>query len=64
MSLADASQDFFGNSNSTKGSGNGVASFESFRATVLLLDSTDQERRGLAFRRLTKLTQPWVTENP
>lgn len=64
MSLADASQDFFGNSNSTKDSGNGVASFESFRATVLLLDSTDQERRGLAFRRLTKLTQPWVTENP
>ena len=64
MSLADASQDFFGNKNGTKGTGNFAASFESFRATLLLLDSTDQERRGLAFRRLTKLTQPWVTENP
>jgi hypothetical protein len=32
--------------------------------TLLLFDTTEQERRGLAFRRLTKLTQPWVTENP
>jgi hypothetical protein len=64
VSLADASRDFFGNSSITKGSGGGIASFVSFRATLLLLDSTDQERRGLAFRRLTKLTQPWVTENP
>ena len=31
---------------------------------MLLLDTTEQERRGLAFRKLTRLTQPWVTENP
>jgi hypothetical protein len=30
----------------------------------LVLDTTEQERRGLALRRVTSLTQPWVTENP
>ena len=63
MSLADASNDYFGNTKASS-SASSVA-FESFRSTLLLLDSSDnQERRGLAFRRLTKLTQPWVTENP
>ena len=64
VSLADASNDYFGNTKASS-SVSSSASFESFRSTLLLLDSSDnQERRGLAFRRLTKLTQPWVTENP
>ena len=64
MSLADASNDYFGNTKASSSVSSSVA-FESFRSTLLLLDSSDnQERRGLAFRRLTKLTQPWVTENP
>ncbi|MBN2312054.1 MAG: alpha-galactosidase [Candidatus Hydrogenedentes bacterium] len=40
------------------------ASFESFRAFVLALDSDDRERSGLAQRRLYRLIAPWVTENP
>ena len=31
---------------------------------MLLLDTTERERRGLAYRRLAKLTMPWITENP
>jgi hypothetical protein len=39
-------------------------SFESFRTYELLHDSDDKERRGLAIRRLQRLTAPWTTENP
>ncbi len=38
--------------------------FESFRAWVLPLDSTDRERSGLAVRRMYRLIAPWTTENP
>jgi hypothetical protein len=39
-------------------------SFESFRAFVLVHDSTDRERRGLAVRQFKRTLAPWVTENP
>jgi len=39
-------------------------SFESFRAFILLRDSTDRERNGLAQRRMYRTIAPWVTENP
>ncbi len=39
-------------------------SFESFRAFVLVHDSSDRERRGLAVRRFKRTLAPWVTENP
>jgi hypothetical protein len=38
--------------------------FESFRAWILPLDSTDRERSGLAVRRMYRTIAPWVTENP
>ncbi len=38
--------------------------FESFRAFVLVFDSTDRERKGLALRRFYRTVAPWVTENP
>jgi hypothetical protein len=38
--------------------------FESFRAFVLVRDSTDRERNGLAQRRMYRVIAPWVTENP
>lgn len=38
--------------------------FASFRTFVLLRDSTDRERNGLAQRRLYRVVAPWVTENP
>ncbi len=38
--------------------------FESFRTFVLIHDSTDRERRGLAQRRMYRTLAPWVTENP
>ena len=40
------------------------ASFESFRAFVLLLDSTERERRTLAQRRMYRTIAPWSQENP
>lgn len=40
------------------------ATFESFRAFVMLRDSTDRERNGLAQRRMYRVIAPWVTENP
>lgn len=40
------------------------ASFESMRAFLLVQDSTERERRGLARRRLYRTVAPWVTENP
>ena len=61
VSLEDADRDYFSNSSIND---DGVLAYESFRATLLLFDTTEHERRGLTFRRLTKLTQPWVTENP
>ncbi len=39
-------------------------SFESFRTFIMLLDSYDRERNGLARRRLYRVCSPWVTENP
>jgi len=38
--------------------------FESFRAFLLVRDSTDRERNGLAQRRMYRVIAPWVTENP
>lgn len=69
VSLADASHDYFSGNSSHAALSSFITeaayvSYVSFRSTILLFDSTEQERRGLAFRRLTKLTQPWVTENP
>ena len=40
------------------------ATFESFRTFVLLHDSTDRERRGLALRRMYRTLAPWSQENP
>ncbi len=40
------------------------ASFETFRTWILIFDSTDRERRGLAQRRMYRIIAPWVTENP
>jgi hypothetical protein len=39
-------------------------SFESFRTFVLLHDSTERERRGLALRRMYRTLAPWSQENP
>jgi hypothetical protein len=39
-------------------------SFESFRTFVLLHDTTDRERKGLAVRQMYRRIAPWVTENP
>ncbi|MFN8091577.1 MAG: hypothetical protein U0599_05020 [Vicinamibacteria bacterium] len=40
------------------------ATFESFRTFVLLHDSTERERRGLALRRFYRALAPWSQENP
>lgn len=40
------------------------ATFESFRAFVLIYDSTEKERKGLAQRKLYRTIAPWATENP
>ncbi|MCX6928313.1 MAG: hypothetical protein NT154_34660 [Verrucomicrobia bacterium] len=40
------------------------ASFETYRAFELLLDSTERERRGLAMRRMYRTIAPWSQENP
>ena len=61
VSLADATRSYFTEQNASHTSVNNT--YHSFRATLLLFDTTEQERRGLAFKRLTKLTQPWVTVN-
>ncbi len=39
-------------------------SLASFRAFVLLLDSTERERRTLAQRRMYRTIAPWTQENP
>jgi hypothetical protein len=38
--------------------------FTSFRTFLLVHDSTERERRGLAVRRMYRTIAPWVTENP
>lgn len=38
--------------------------FESFRSWVLVHDSSERERQGLAVRRFHRVMAPWVTENP
>jgi len=38
--------------------------FETFRTYVLVHDSTERERKGLAVRRMMRTLAPWVTENP
>lgn len=38
--------------------------WSSFYVFELLHDSTDQERRGLAMRRMVRTLAPWVMENP
>jgi hypothetical protein len=40
------------------------ASFETYRAFELLLDSTERERSGLAQRRMYRTIAPWSQENP
>nr|MDO8110344.1 alpha-galactosidase [Candidatus Sigynarchaeota archaeon] len=38
--------------------------FETFRTWILVFDSTERERRGLAQRRMYRVIAPWVAENP
>ena len=40
------------------------AQFESFRTFLLLPDSQERERRGLALRRMYRTLAPWSGENP
>jgi hypothetical protein len=37
---------------------------ESFRTFILVQDSNDRERKGLAVRQMYRRVAPWVTENP
>lgn len=39
-------------------------SFNSFRTWILVNDSSDRERNGLAQRKMYRTIAPWVTENP
>jgi hypothetical protein len=39
-------------------------SFDSFRTWILVNDSSDRERNGLAQRKMYRTISPWVTENP
>ncbi|TYP79815.1 hypothetical protein [Paenibacillus methanolicus] len=39
-------------------------SFETFRTFILVHDSTDRERKGLAQRRMYRTLAPWTQENP
>ena len=39
-------------------------SFDSFRSWILVNDSSDRERNGLAQRKMYRTIAPWVTENP
>jgi hypothetical protein len=38
--------------------------FDSFRTWILVNDSYDRERKGLAQRKMYRTIAPWVTENP
>ena len=39
-------------------------SFSSFRTWILVSDSYDRERNGLAQRKMYRTISPWITENP
>jgi hypothetical protein len=39
-------------------------SFDSFRTWILVNDSSDRERNGLAQRKMYRTIAPWITENP
>ena len=39
-------------------------SFSSFRSWILVTDSNDRERNGLAQRKMYRTIAPWITENP
>ena len=39
-------------------------SFDSFRTWILVNDSSERERNGLAQRKMYRTISPWVTENP
>jgi hypothetical protein len=39
-------------------------SFDSFRTWILVNDTSDRERKGLAQRKMYRTISPWVTENP
>jgi hypothetical protein len=38
--------------------------FNSFRSWILINDSSDRERNGLAQRKMYRIIAPWITENP
>lgn len=38
--------------------------FKSFRSFLLIHDSSERERKGLAVRKMYRTLAPWVTENP
>jgi hypothetical protein len=40
------------------------SSFDSFRSWILVNDSSERERNGLAQRKMYRTIAPWVTENP
>jgi hypothetical protein len=40
------------------------ASFDSFRSWILVLDTNERERCGLAQRKMYRTIAPWITENP
>ena len=39
-------------------------SFDTFRCWILVYDSWDRERKGLAQRKMYRTIAPWITENP
>jgi hypothetical protein len=39
-------------------------SFDSFRSWILVNDSSERERNGLAQRKMYRTIAPWITENP
>ena len=39
-------------------------SFSSFRSWILVNDSSERERNGLAQRKMYRTIAPWITENP
>ena len=61
VTLRDASSSYFQPrlSNSTN-----PFYFKSFEVRLLMFDTQNQERRGLAMKRMTSILSPWTTENP
>jgi hypothetical protein len=39
-------------------------SYDTFRTWILVNDSSDRERKGLAQRKMYRTISPWITENP